>query len=236
LQGSREKLNGFTNSQSVNGNGLHKSGYLTQYDPRTVKTKAEALSCHTKRRSALTTNSELGANFDSNVEQRVVQWSDNCRRVKQNNYTCRPLHVENVSQVYNFEGLQYSYWYNSHLVPSYHQNVQYVPQVKVSIEGYDPIFTERGHYFQQQRYDRQKHQQREQGYIKPKSHRPIVRIATISRRPGSKNTNKYKSFLKAGTKCASEKIQKIKFSNSKIEEELSGSPIFQMLCEIVRAN
>jgi len=230
----REKLNVHNDTYMAYGNGWQMPECLA-YNSYTGVSKSQAVSGYTRMRSG-SSGSTVGPNVNANVKQRVCQpINRHCRGVRQNTSAFGPLHAEHARKFYQSNKSQSTYEYNRQLFLPYQQDVQFVRQMPVYYQTYNPIYIEQGRYRSKPQCHKQKPQRRDQEYVKSNPRTPIIKMATISQRPGNQD-EKVNPSLKVGvSKCTSKEIEERKLSSNKIEKELSCSPIFQILGELLRA-
>merc|ERR1719189_795027 len=142
----RGKLNVHNDSFTVYGNGWQIPEYLT-YNSYAGVPKSQVVSDYTRMRSASSGESATGTNVNINVKQRVCQpINRHCRRVKQITSAFGPLHAEHARKFYQSNESQSRYEYNNQLILPYQQDVQFVRQMPVSYQTYNPIYIEQGRY------------------------------------------------------------------------------------------
>jgi len=228
-----EKLNVHNDKYTAYGNGWQMPEYLA-YKSYIGGPKSQVVTGYTRMRSGLT-GSTAGSNVNINVKQRVCQpINRHCRRVKQNTSAFGPLHAEHARKFYQSNESQSRYEYNNQLILPYQQDVQFVRQMPVSYQTYNPIYIEQGRYLSKPQCHKQKPQSRDQEYVKSKPRTPIIKMAMISPRPGKQNEKVNPSLKVGDPNCTSKEIEERKLLGRKIEKELSRSPIFQILGELLK--
>jgi len=235
LRYPREKLNVQHNPSTVYGNGWQIPECLA-YKSYTSVPKSQAVSGNSRLRSAATGGLAAEAYVNTDVWPSVYQpLNRHCRRVKQNTSAFRPLHTEQARTFYHSNESQSTYEHNSELILPYQQDVQFVCRMPVSYRTYNPIYIERGRYLSKPQCNKQRPQNRDQEYRKSEPHVPILKMATISPRPGKQNEKVNPSLKVRVPNCTSKEIEERKAASSKMEKELACSPIFQILGELPRA-
>jgi len=231
----RGKLNVQNDPFTVYGNEWRIPEYLA-YNSYTGVPKSQVVSGYTRMRSALTGGSAAGPNININAKQGVCQLINrHSRRLKQNNSAFGPLHAEHARKFYQSNESQPTYEYSSQLILPYQQDVQFVRQMPVSYQTYNPIYIERGRRVSKPKCHNQRPQNRDHEHVKSKPRTPILKMATISPRPGKQNEIINPSLKVGVPDFISKEIEDKKLLSSKVEKELSGSPIYQILGELTRA-
>jgi len=232
----RGKRNVHNDHFTVYGNGWQIPEYLKYNSYAGVPNPPVASSYNTRMRSASTGGSAAGADVNINAKQRVCQpINRHSRRVKQSTSAFGPLHAEHARKFYHSNESQSTYEYSSQLILPYQQDLQFVRQMPVSYQMYNPIYSDRGRCVSKPQFHKQTPQNKDQEHVKSKPRKPIFKIASISPRPGKQNEIVNPSLKMGVPNCKSKEIEEMKLLSSKIEKELSCSPIYQILGELPRA-
>jgi len=229
----RKQLNEYYQPQPLNGNRWEMCAHLAQGNPHTAVALPEAVTNYNNMSLVSNFGSNAIAIQNTNVKLKFSQpINRNCRRVEQNTWAFGPLHTEHGRELYQSKRLQSCYDYNSTLVPQYSQNVQCYSLMPICFQASPPICLDQGHYFYEQVYCSQRHQNGKQEYIKSQTTEPTFRIATISPRSGCMQNRKVKTLKIGVSKSKDKKLEEKKLLRSKIKYELSCSPILQLIRDL----
>jgi len=229
----REQLNEYYQPQPLNGNRWEMCAHLAQGNQHTAVTLPEPVTNYNNMSLVPTFGSNAMEIQNTNVKLKFSQpINRNCRGVEQNTWTFGSLRTEHRREHYQSKGLQSRYDYNSNLVPQYSRNVQCFCLMPVYFQACPPIYLDQGHYFYEQGSCSQRHQDRKQEYIKSQTTEPTFRIATISPRSECMQNRKVKTSKIGVYKSKEKKLEEKKLLRSKIEYELSCSPILQFIRDL----
>lgn len=236
LPAPREKLNVPYVPYMVNGDGWQIPRYSTIFGSYTSVTKSQVVAGSTRMGWASSGSAPaVGVNVNVEVKRRMLQpFMRKGGRLKQDTSSFGPVHTEHIRHFYQSNESGLAFDFNSQLILPC-QNAQFVGQKPVYYQACNSIPIERGRYLRTQRYRKKWSQNREHESVKSVTRTPILKMAMISPRPGNQNEKANNSCEVEIPKYTSKEIEKRKLLSSKIERELSCSPIFQILGELPRA-